>query len=83
MSYNPEFYVMKHIAPWVTPGSVRLGLAGQWSGNALAFQTPAGATVVVCANPFHDPVTLVVEAAGHRSQLLLEPLSFNTLVVRP
>jgi glucosylceramidase len=81
VTYNPEFYVMKHITQWVTPGSVRLELAGSWSGNALAFETPAGATVVVCANPFTEPVELVVEAAGGRSQLPLEAQSFNTLLV--
>ncbi|MGQ0602895.1 MAG: glycoside hydrolase family 30 beta sandwich domain-containing protein, partial [Anaerolineales bacterium] len=68
-------------AQWVTPGSVRVDVTGQWSGNALAFETPEGATVLVCANPFTDSVELVVEVAGERCGLTLEAQSFNTLVV--
>jgi glucosylceramidase len=81
VTYNPEFYVMKHFAQWVKRGSVRLELAGSWAGNAVAFETPEEATVVVLANPFAETVELVVEISESRSQLSLEAQSFNTLIV--
>jgi glucosylceramidase len=80
VTYNPEFYVMKHVARFVTPGSVRLDLDGSWSANALAFQTPERSTVVVCANPFSEPVDIVAEVLGERRLLRLAAQSFNTLV---
>ena len=81
VTYNPEFYVMKHFAHFVTPGSVRIDLHGPWSGNALAFQTPDRATVVVCANPFREPVEVVMNVGGERCSLCLDGYSFNTVVL--
>ncbi len=81
VTYNPEFYVMKHLAHFVAPGSVRLDLQGPWSGNALAFQTPDRSTVVVCANPFNEQVEVVMDVASDRFLLRLDAHSFNTLVL--
>src|SRR5690242_2651294 len=81
VTYNPEFYVMKHFAHFVAPGSVRRDLQGSWSGNALAFQTPDQSTVVVSANPFKEAVEVVIDVAGDRFSLCLDAYSFNTLVL--
>jgi glucosylceramidase len=81
VTYNPEFYVMKHLAHFVVPGSVRLDLQGPWSGNALAFQTPARSTVVVCANPFGEQVEVVIAGANERFLVRLGAHSFNTVVL--
>ncbi|MBI1881037.1 MAG: glycosyl hydrolase [Chloroflexi bacterium] len=81
VTYNPEFYVMKHVSRWVVPGSKRIELAGPWRGNALAFETPIGATVVVLNNPFTEPIELIVDVAGNRNLLPLEAQSFNTLLL--
>jgi len=81
VTYNPEFYVMKHLAQFVPPGSVRVDLCGPWSGNALAFQTPERATVVVCANPFSEPADVIIDIGGERRALCLDAQSFNTIVL--
>ena len=81
VTYNPEFYVMKHLAHFVAPGSVRLDLQGPWSGNALAFQTPDRSTVVVCANPFSEQAEVVIDVASERFFLRLDARSFNTIVL--
>jgi glucosylceramidase len=81
VTYNPEFYVMKHVAHFAIPGSVRMDLQGAWSGNALAFRVPEQSTVVVCANPFNDPVEVVIDGAGDRYIFRLEAHSFNTVVL--
>jgi glucosylceramidase len=81
VTYNPEFYVMKHLAHFVAPGSVRLDLQGPWSGNALAFQTPDRSTVVVCANPFSEQVEVVIDVASDRFLFRLDAHSFNTVVL--
>ncbi len=76
--YNPEFYVMQHFAHCVAPGAVRVGLSGAWSGNAVAFANPDGATVVVAANPFDAPKTLTIAGAG---TVTMPASSFNTVVL--
>jgi glucosylceramidase len=81
VTYNPEFYVMKHLAHFVAPGSVRLDLQGPWSGNANAFQTPDRSTVVVCANPFSEQAEVVIDVASERFFLRLDARSFNTIVL--
>ena len=80
VTYNPEFYVMKHFAHFVVPGSVRLGLQGPWSANALAFRTPQQSTVVVGANPFDEQVEVVLAVKGKQCVLHLDAYSLNTIV---
>ena len=72
---------MKHFAHFVAPGSVRVDLHGPWSGNALAFRTPDHSTVAVCANPFREPVEVVIDVEGERCLLCLDGHSFNTVVL--
>ncbi len=78
---NPEFHVMRHFSRFVPPGAVRRGLEGQWTGNAVAFETPRGRTVVAVRNPFDGPRELMLEAAGRKLALTLPPESINTLVL--
>jgi glucosylceramidase len=76
--FNPELYVMKHFSHFVDPGAVRLGLCGEWTGNALAFENPDGAVVLVVHNPFDKAQTLGFDG---RFRAKLAPRSFNTFVV--
>ncbi|WP_128658594.1 glycoside hydrolase family 30 protein [Paenibacillus sp. 598K] len=79
--YNPEYYVMKHFAHAVMPGSRRLGLQGPWTGNAVAFETVDGDHVFVIGNPFSEPRTITV-AHGERMYALELPAdSFNTVIM--
>lgn len=78
--FNPEFYVMKHFAHFVSPGSKRIGLKGPWTGNAVAFEKPNGDRIVVIANPFADTRILRL-ANGTQTRIFeLEPESFHTIV---
>jgi len=78
VTYNPEFYLMKHFSHFVRPGAVRMGLKGPWTGDALAFQNPDGELVVVVANPFRETRHLVLEIGGRSVSAQLEGESFNT-----
>jgi glucosylceramidase len=81
VTYNPEFFVMKHVSRFVEVGAVRLDLTGPWAGNALAFRNPDGSLVVVAANGLDEPRPLVF-TDGHRTVgIQAEPLSFHTLVL--
>mmetsp|Transcript_59088 Transcript_59088/g.80695 ORF Transcript_59088/g.80695 Transcript_59088/m.80695 type:complete len:183 (-) Transcript_59088:149-697(-) len=78
---NPEYFVLKHVSRFVTPGAVCLGTEGTWSGSSLAFQNPDGTIVVVACNPFTDtrPLTLLIgDDALHAK---LSPMSFHTFLL--
>jgi glucosylceramidase len=79
--YNPEFYVMKHFSHFVTPGAVRIDTIGPWTGNTVAFENPDGSKVVVIANPFKESRELRLSDGAETYQFILEPESFNTIVV--
>ncbi len=77
---NPEYYVMKHYSHFVPPSSQRLSLKGPWTGNATAFATPAGDTVIVIANPFKEARTIAIACGAEQVSFTLEAESFNTIV---
>lgn len=77
--YNPEFYVMKHLAGSVKPGARRLGLRGPWSAFALAFANPDGNTVVLAANPYREAQSMTLELDGGSYQCELPRRSINTI----
>ncbi len=79
--YTPEFYVMKHYSHFISPGAVRLGLAGQWAGNAVCFSNPDGSMVLVVANPFEEKRELAFAHPGGILSANLPGQSFNTFVI--
>ena len=52
---NHEFYVFSHFARFFKPGAMRLEVAGDWSGTAIAARNPpaadGGSIAVVVMNP--------------------------------
>ena len=81
-AYRHEFYMMKHLARYVMPGAVRLGLTGPWTSNALAFENPDKSVVLALANPFGNPRQLAFEAGGTGMEVMLEASSMNTFVMK-
>ena len=78
---NPEFYVMKHFSHFVETGAVRIETKGPWTGNTVAFENPDGSKVVVISNPSKEAKELQLADGGVTHQLMLEPESFNTIVL--
>ena len=78
VTYNPEFYVMKHFSRFIAPGAVRLGTSGSLSANAVAFDNPDGTRVVVVANPLKEKRPCVLDNGHTICQMILPPESFNT-----
>lgn len=83
VTYNPEFYVMKHFSRFIAPGAVRLGTSGSLSANAVAFANPDGTRVVVVANPLKNERRCVVDNGHAACQIILPPESFNTVSFPP
>jgi len=78
VTFQPEFYVMKHFSRFIRPGAVRLGLTGHWAGNAVAFENPGGGIVLVVRNPLGERQEL---RFGRLSAVTLPPNSIHTLVI--
>jgi glucosylceramidase len=78
VTYNPEFYHMKHLSHFVAPGAVRVGLQGDWSGTTLAFANPDESLVLVAQNPFDEPRPLNFD---DRLKVALPARSLNTFVL--
>jgi glucosylceramidase len=80
-TFTPEFYVMKHFSYFIAPKAVRLGLTGEWAGNAVAFLNEDKSRVLVLNNPFKEARRVVLEDRGKLLTLNLQPESFNTVVL--
>ncbi|MEZ0217981.1 MAG: glycoside hydrolase family 30 beta sandwich domain-containing protein [Rariglobus sp.] len=86
VTYNGEYYVMRHFSHYVKPGAKRVLSTGLW-GDQIAFVNPDGSTVIVLGNSDKQPqsVTLAVSgrAGGDTLKATLPSRSINTFVISP
>jgi glucosylceramidase len=82
ITFNPEFYVVKHYSHFVKNGAVRIETKGHLTAHALAFQNPDESIVVIVNNPLKKQRELVFESGGKSYQLDLKPESFNTIILK-
>lgn len=81
VTYNPEFYVMKHFSHFVQPGARWLEIAGHWSSMASAFKNPDGTLAVIVQNALDRDMDFSFEGDGKTFSVTLEKNSFNTFLV--
>ncbi len=81
ITYNPEFYLMRHFSAYIAPGAKRLGVTG--SDALLAFCNPDGTLVLEAANLGASAAPITLHVAGKRFAASLPAQSFNTFVYRP
>lgn len=78
---TPEYHVMRHFAQFIDKGAVRLGLAGEWAGNAVVFINPDDSRVLVVQNPMPGARRMVLIDGDRLVTALLPPDSFNSIVL--
>lgn len=81
VSYNPDFYVMKHFSSAIRRGAVRLGTRGTFSADSLAFQNPDGSYVLELFNPFCKEFSVNFVLEDKKYTFVLEPHSFNSIIL--
>jgi len=81
VTYNPEFYVMKHFSHFVKRGAKYIELTGRWNANSLCFENPDGEIILVVMNPFEETKDLTFDVKGKTSTIILEPHSFTTVAI--
>jgi glucosylceramidase len=72
---------MRHFAQFIDKGAVRLGLAGEWAGNAVVFINPDDSRVLVVQNPMPGARRMVLIDGDRLVTALLPPDSFNSIVL--
>lgn len=64
VTFNGEYYVMRHFSQFVKPGARRVLTTGMW-GDKIAFQNKDGSLVAVVGNSAHTPLQIMLTVAGH------------------
>jgi glucosylceramidase len=82
-TWNPEYYLLKHVSHFVSPGA-RVVPTASWTGyeNQVAFTNSDGRTVVVLQNDMSEPMPVRVQVGGTAVAPVLPPDSFSTIVLR-
>lgn len=83
VTYNPDYYVMKHFSAIVPDGSARLEMSGPWAGDAVAFETPSGELAMAIMNPFQDARLMTVAWKGENHTFRLPPRSVGSVEIKP
>jgi glucosylceramidase len=76
VTYNPEFYVMKHLSHFVAKGAKLIQVSG--TEDALAFKNPDGSVILVIANQNKNNQNVLVRLHGKTLKASLKGCSFNT-----
>ncbi|MGB8353959.1 MAG: glycoside hydrolase family 30 beta sandwich domain-containing protein [Chthoniobacteraceae bacterium] len=86
VTYNGEYYVMRHFSQYVQPGAKRVLTTGAW-GDKIAFVNPDGSIVLVVGNSSKQPLEIALTLAGRSDgdtiKVTLPAGSINTFVVVP
>jgi glucosylceramidase len=82
VTYNPDFYVMKHFSSCVQRDSIRLGAKGTFAGDSLVFKYPDGTVVLELYNPFAKVFTVAFEFENESYRFELEPKSVNSIILK-
>lgn len=78
-TYNPEYYLMKHISHYVKPGAVYLGCEGY--GDVLAFRNPDGKVVVLVDEKEGRKLNLDITVGKKTVKVNIPANSLSTVVI--
>jgi glucosylceramidase len=81
ITYNPEFYLMKHLGYFIKPGAKKLNSSNP-SADLLAFQNPDGPIIILAANKTETEKKPALKIGKKVLILPLPARSFNTFVFK-
>ncbi|AVM68869.1 glycosyl hydrolase [Lachnospiraceae bacterium oral taxon 500] len=79
--FNPDYYVMKHFSAYIQRGAIRLGINGNFSGNALVFENPDKSLILELYNPFSKIFSVKFQHGTESYVFDLEPQSINSILL--
>lgn len=80
VSFNPEFYLMKHFSHFIQPGAYRISLESEYK-DVLAFENPDGNLVVVIANNNIESQYIKIKNGNRELDFEIAPKSFNSIIL--
>lgn len=80
VTYNPEFYLMKHLCHSVVPGAYRLATPAD-NEDVLAFVNPDGRITIVMVNRRDQAQRISLLITGRFLNLELPAHSFHTIII--
>ncbi|MDX1956721.1 MAG: glycoside hydrolase family 30 protein [Chitinophagaceae bacterium] len=80
-TYNPEYYLLKHVSHFVKPGARLLATSGQFS-DMLAFLNPDKSVVIVVANQSKETKTYTIRMGEKEIRPILKPESFYSFHIQ-
>jgi glucosylceramidase len=76
LNLTPYYYVFRHLAQVVEPGSVRVGVSG---GDALAWRNPDGSIVTIMYNSGGSPAQTTLSVGGTNVQFEIPASGWATV----
>jgi glucosylceramidase len=83
VTYNPEFYAMKHFGNLVQPDALRIEASAGPFHKVTAFQNPSGSLVVLFDNDTKADIKATLKIGETLVPVDAPPASFNTVVISP
>jgi len=80
ITYNPEFYVMKHFSCFVKQGACKIETSSV-APDILAFKNPDDSIIIVEANFSDIPKELCFKVRSKHVKFVSQPHSFNTIKI--
>jgi glucosylceramidase len=80
ITYNPEFYLLKHFSCYIQPGARMLSTSGRNEG-LLAFLNPDSSLVVIAGNTKDEVQKMNLKVGDHILAMVLLPHSFNSFLM--
>jgi glucosylceramidase len=80
ITYNPEFYLLKHFSYFVQPGARKLKTSGN-NTELLAFINPDKSLIVIIENKDEEARIIKLQVGRKQLTVQLKPHSFNTFKI--
>lgn len=81
ITYQPEFYLMKHFSQFVRKGARVLSTNGRWASNSIAFENPDGQIVLVVGSNMNIPRNFMFDDGERSFSSIIEPHSIHTFII--
>jgi glucosylceramidase len=81
ITYQPEFYLMKHFSHFIKKGSRVLETKGRWASNSIIFENPGGELVIIVGSNMSQTRTFCFQDGERSFSATIEPHSIHTFVI--
>ena len=82
LTYQPEFYFVKHFSHFVKKGAKILKTKGHWTSNSVAFENPDGEVVIVVASNMNNEREFTFKYREKSFSTIIEPHTIHTFTIK-